>query len=855
MYSSASQPHSIRGGGLNKSGREQPLVAGESSGLGEKVTRKALEVVGNSVRPHNTRTTLVTTTSSAVASATKTSQALSHGSRNAPTIPTTTASGQTFSTAAQTLPNLTAASTFQVSAPNHTHQQPPAPTGEPSPLIGTDSTVVRPTRSDFAALRRQHPALVPTPIPLTSELMSNPLKMATTTTNAATTGLPLLGNLPPISAVPGSKRDLVKKSTENKTFYNNTHHDSTQPLGVDKGGVKMIKRPLLGVEVVPTQPQNLHNVPSPTANTLGNTNSEKLEAMHDGNQKLISMEHLQMEVVPTSLQNTHNTLADPDKANLDVMPGGSQKLISMSRVGMEVVHEPQLQQNLRNSVLDTDKLGLRMEASLLSHKMTADLSTEAGGLVPVQQALFSHNTTGFKDSSLKLTGLTKNPLNTKQIQLDKLSKGKEKGVLDVLKITDAPSNISPESESSKSLRVYTQTINPSPVGTQVTTSVPSNVPPYLSLPSNTANALRFPGSLVYTPSDISPVSSIGSIENPPRIASPKTPGHTPTSPGASDPSLFPATMRTSQSSTGGDTESPLSASRSHSDSGEGETDSDGDCGSDSSATVTSIGPLVEFTSSYAHRDSSDGETRGEEERDGESAGEEDGEMPELEEMPERAAYGGGSTAEPSHPFTAITATTSRRSDFPHVTQPRSYPTPSSPVNQTGASGGILHPKKVSSGTEGTGRRGSSSCGVPSAASTSIQPHQTSSASAKPGRHSTTRPEAERKIRTNIGHDGLSQKRAHPSLPGPRAQPGGKQKPASHPATGPAPTAAARGNSIPGRPEQSQHKASTPHKGRQGINPTGKPRQGAPVTSGSSSVKASQKGLPHESRKQTTGQRK
>ena len=104
----------------------------------------------------------------------------------------------------------------------------------PPSLIGSDSTIVRPTRSDIVAVQRQRQHMVPTPIPMpTSDLMSNPLKIATS-------GMLPFGNLPvipPISSDPSSKKN--SKTGHDKTFYNVPVNTPSMLLDTDKGGVKM----------------------------------------------------------------------------------------------------------------------------------------------------------------------------------------------------------------------------------------------------------------------------------------------------------------------------------------------------------------------------------------------------------------------------------------------------------------------------------------------------------------------------------------------------------------------------------------------------------------------------------------
>ena len=135
----------------------------------------------------------------------------------------------------------------------HSSQDPP-----PTRLIGTDSTVVRPTRSDFLSLQSQrHQPMVPTPIPIQRDHMSNPLKMAATRPSA-------VGNIsviPPISSTRSSstKEDSKSLQQQDKTFYNVQVNDALS----DKGSTKMmtdtlIRKPMAGLDlqVVPIVSQN-----------------------------------------------------------------------------------------------------------------------------------------------------------------------------------------------------------------------------------------------------------------------------------------------------------------------------------------------------------------------------------------------------------------------------------------------------------------------------------------------------------------------------------------------------------------------------------------------------------------------
>lgn len=131
---------------------------------------------------------------------------------------------------------------------NSSHSTPPR-------LIGTDGTIVRPTHSDFTSIQRQHQAMIPTPIPMQSDLMSNPLKMAVSTPS-------VVGNIttiPPISTTLSSKDG--KTTQEDKTFYN--VQLNTQNTLLEKGGMKMmtdtlIQKPMgsLDMQVLPIQTQN-----------------------------------------------------------------------------------------------------------------------------------------------------------------------------------------------------------------------------------------------------------------------------------------------------------------------------------------------------------------------------------------------------------------------------------------------------------------------------------------------------------------------------------------------------------------------------------------------------------------------
>ena len=568
--------------------------------------------------------------------------------------------------------------------PNHIHYQRPhvplPPMSQPSPLIGTDTTIVRPTQSDFAALRRQHPGLVPTPIPMPSSLMTNPLKMLAASSSA--TEVSLLGNLhviPPISSGPGSKKDLVKPSG-NKTIYKNTHSNTgnnTQLLlNLEKGGVKtmdgtLTQRPMIGLdmEVPPIHLQNSHSVTPLTSNLLGDTYKGNLDTLPGRNQKFISMDRIGMEVMPTYPQQgthliPHRNLptdtgkslgtaihgdADTGKSLGTVMhgdadtgktlgtvihSGGNELLLPVSSAGMELVS--QQQQNLRNT-LNANKLGLRMEPGILSEKMGLDLSSEAS-LFPMQEALNSRNITSLKDASLlKDMRLTKSPLKTKNIELDKLSKGKDKGGLDMIKIMGDPaltSNLSPEYAGSKLLGVSssgnTFAVSNSPISSPI-----DNISPSSSLNSNSA---RLPAS-GHQPTDASPTSSIGSSSGFP--ANPPASIPSPTSPG--NPPHFPASSTTSETSVDHDTKSPLSAGEDHSGREDGESGEVTEVSSESSSALASTGgPLVEYIDSYTYVDNNQQTTSlsstcttGEGEGEGEGEGsEEDEEMPELEEVPD-----------------------------------------------------------------------------------------------------------------------------------------------------------------------------------------------------------------------------
>ena len=111
------------------------------------------------------------------------------------------------------------------------------PPEDPPQLIGTDTSIVRPTHSDIVALQCQ--TTVPTPIslPTSVDVMAHPLKMASLGSSA----LSNLSLVAPISTAPLKE----SKSTQDKTLYNvqvNTHNTL---LGTDKGSFKMMPDALI----------------------------------------------------------------------------------------------------------------------------------------------------------------------------------------------------------------------------------------------------------------------------------------------------------------------------------------------------------------------------------------------------------------------------------------------------------------------------------------------------------------------------------------------------------------------------------------------------------------------------------
>ena len=690
MYTSSSQPHSVRAGGPSSDALKVLLAERESSKsdgrfklegskfegskfaksegsksegsklreakVGEKVLGSGGQVAptgvgsattsGQSMVPTTTVSHTVMTNSSTsgyTAPPASSTQSVSSRRNNTSTLTPSTITTSPTSPAAQTLQNP------QVPAdpPNHTHHSQQGrrpheylpPTGEPSRYIGTDSSTVRPTQSDFEALRRQHSALVPTPIPLPNSLVSNPLKMVTTSTTNSS-GLSHLGDLsviPPISAGPSTttKKGLVK-STGDKTYYNTHTNTQDSLLGVDKEGVKMMTSSLIqrtqlrGLEVVPNSLQDSLNTAPPPRNTSTTTT---------------------------------------DKGNSEERDRGNQKLASsmVTFHGMQLV--PMQQQNLGNSLLeDTEKPGHISEPGRLGQKMMGDLSgVEGGGFAPMQQTFNSRNTMRLDNSSsLKEMGLTKSPLKTTKLHLGKkLLKEKDKGMLDVIKITGPPAritNLSAELTGTKSALLTSQTRNeeattPSPVTNS--SHLPHITSPSSTSIANTANLQNISPTPAYSPSEVSPAppSSSSGVEHPPQFPPTSTPS--PTSPAdtkfpsSSSPAdtKFPSSsppVSPQSSVENEDTSSGRgSSSREEEDGDDSGADSGANSGSDCSTTPTSTGPLVEYTSCNTYTDhrqspSVSSDVEGErEEREGRPAAsqseedeEDDGEMPELEEMPE-----------------------------------------------------------------------------------------------------------------------------------------------------------------------------------------------------------------------------
>jgi hypothetical protein len=195
--------------------------------------------------------------------------------------------------------------------------------------------------------------------------------------------------------------------------------------------------------------------------------------------------------------------------------------------------------NSPNTLQDTDKSSMNGMADTLIQKPMVGIDIAV--LVPPQV----QNTalTSLKDSSSrKDMTLMKGPSKLNQLNLAKLSEGKGKGVLDVIKITPGPpTNLSPEITGSKSFS--------------------SGVTGYKDHET--------------TPS---PATSTSSIDNPPQ---------------------FPAPI-TAKRNTGGELELPFSATDdSYSPSVDGDEGGPCDYESDGSTTLTSTGPLVEITGSYA----------------------------------------------------------------------------------------------------------------------------------------------------------------------------------------------------------------------------------------------------------------
>ena len=850
----------------------------------------SLEVVGNAVTPQHSDTastavyTGVTTTRSYTAVATTGSYATAPTTRSgtattgsyatAPTTRsyTTTRSqpGTSAHPAHTTLSNRTPlpfTSTSTTTAPNmamslnpgvvavgdlnHTHHHHVVPlplTREPSQFIGTDSRVVRPTQSDFAAVRRRHPGLVPTPIPMTSGVTTNPLKMLTSHTE--TTPLSLLGNLqviPHISTGPSSKKDLVKKTSDNKMIYNssNDRGENTQLFpGVDKGGIKIMTRgpiqaSLVSMGDVPTQLHNSHNVAPSTRNMLdkkykGNLMEE--ESAPVSNQKLISMDHSRMGVAPTHLLDSQNLMRNVStnggmKQNLDSMMSGNEKLMSLTGISVERVSQTQ-QQNLRNA-LDAEKLGLAIQPRILSQKMM----TTGPGLVPM---LNSHNTTGFNNPSLPNDMiLAKNSLKAKTIELDKLSKSKGPLNIKITGDSDTNSNMSPEYVGSKSLGVDPLVVSQN---TTTTLSPVTNSPqfpafsnytsPSSSLGSNAGHhSLPPTPTTTHQPNDVSPTSSIGSssLGNPPTPApaapssplSPAIPPHLLPSAPATLPHL-PVSANTRENTPAGET--PLSASGNYS---EEDCDSAGESDSETSTALTSGGgPLVEYIDSHTYVDNqqqmtslssngtvgkAEGEREGEGgegEVEGESEDDEDDDnekMPELEEIPEvESRY--INPKDPHHPLIPTPNTTTPDPPEPltdptphHLPSPHDHPPPG------GSSVFNLHQKRELGSTQTTGKKGSSLKRATPPNHTPGHSNHTSRLPTLKGSGSSPLTKSDKKRDTSEQqwrrNDGMSQKKTQPQS-APRSQ--SKKQP-------PSPRGPVR---------QGAHQPSTSSRGREQPTPPG-----------------------------------
>ena len=639
MYKNASQPHSVRAGSSSLPGKGSTSLGARESASVSVSDTKAAEKSVKQQTPQNdngynrvavTAGHAVSTNSGRVTQAGSTVPARSAHSTTTVQPQTSLAHSVTSGQPPSPLPSFITSLTSQGSSnsqtsrpftggPNNTpvyrrpHESVP-PTGESSRYISTDSTTVRPTQSDFEALQRHHSALVPTPIPMTTSLVANPLKTVTMTTN--TSGLSLVGDLsviPPISAGPISKKGLVK-STGDKTYYNTTQSSS---LSANQGSMKMmmggslIQRAQLGdLEVVPNSLQNSPNTSLPSHNTA---------------------------------PLTRNTVTSPDKANSDELRSGNQKLSMMTTFpGLHVVPMFQ-QQNLRNTLPNADKPGHITHPGLLG---MADLSTE-GRFFPMQQTFNSRNSMSLNDSStsLKEMSLGKSPLKTTKLKLGKLLKEKDKGKLDLIKITGAPApttNISLGlAGSTSSLGVISQApsedTTPSPSPLTQPSQLPHGVSPSLS--TSAANPPPFP-AFVYSSSQVSPAPSTSSTENnPPQFPSTATPS--PTS---------PADMKLPGSSQVAHTTVESKPSLTPGERSVSQEDSEGaDSGSSEELLpVASVGPLVEYTGSDTYMDHnqhmtghSAGKTEEEEEQESED---EDTEMPELEEMPSQSNHSSKSSS-------------------------------------------------------------------------------------------------------------------------------------------------------------------------------------------------------------------
>lgn len=251
MYTSASPPHSVDGGVGEKRTWEESHSLPDT--LNTKMQR--VEVVANRHPRHHDRdaTTIHTGLSS------QTRRPPRDPQREVPLTAVDLPSDVIMSWTSAPVTATSNTPSFTYRASNHV----PPPQSQPTPqersqFIGSDSTIVRPTRSDFAALQRQ--AVVPTPIslPTSSDAMLHPLKMATS-------GSSVLSNL---SLIPPISSALSKngKTTQDKTLYNVHVNSQNTLLGTDKGSLKMmpdalIQKPMagLGIDVavlVPAQVQN-----------------------------------------------------------------------------------------------------------------------------------------------------------------------------------------------------------------------------------------------------------------------------------------------------------------------------------------------------------------------------------------------------------------------------------------------------------------------------------------------------------------------------------------------------------------------------------------------------------------------